>query len=89
MSIVQVNEPHLAAPLIFGIVYGYLHPDKPSPSTDSKLTDLLVDSLDYLEFFMELENENEKLKFSDNEVASMKDMTVNDLVDRMVEKLRS
>lgn len=53
---------------------------------DTKLTDLLEDSLDYLEFFMFLEDEWPSAKFSDKEIAEMKDVTVSDLIDKMMAK---
>lgn len=53
---------------------------------NTKLTDVLEDSLDYLEFFMFLEEEWPSAKFSDNEVADMKDITVSGLVDKMLAK---
>jgi acyl carrier protein len=75
------------ASFIVGKVYGGLHPEAPMLQLTDKLSNLMEDSLDFLEYFMELENEIPTATFTDNEIVAMKDLNVSQLIDRVAAKM--
>lgn len=81
------KDKTMRAAFIVSQVYGDLHDSAEALQLNKKLSEVLLDSLDYLEYFMELEVKLPEAKFTDNEVANMKDITVGDFIDRVAAKM--